>query len=260
MVRTLNPALVAALNSRTRVPALTLTIEDHVLHYALYQSPGSADAWNDACLASDSSLIRVQVTRGGFGFTSNFQVQRVTDPTQAAQWTTWTTLPGASGLIFEDGSCTVSNSAGTLRAFAQRGTGGNDLWAWTSSDNGASWNGPVSVVSPPGGALLKGIGSAGNNDVFFLYDVSGGEAMGCSFYSGGSWSALTTWTLPALSYGAGVAIAWANGQYTLVYSDSYSLYSCTYTPSGATWAAGPVIASATSTAIGRLAPRLSLAD
>jgi hypothetical protein len=260
MVRTLDSNLLASLNSLTRVPSIGLTIEDHVIHYGQYQSPATPDAWNDACIANDHSIIRVQVTRGGSGFVSAFQVQRITDPSQASQWTSWTTLPGSSGVMFQDGGCAVSNSSGTLRAFAQRGTGGNNLWVWTSSDNGASWSGPVSVVSPPGGALLKGIGSAGNNDVFFLYDVTGGEAMGCSFYAGGSWSALTTWTLPALNYGAGVAAAWANGQYTLIYSDSYSLYSCTYNPSTATWALGLVIAPATSTAIGRLAPRLSLAD
>src|SRR5258708_4481075 len=133
MVRTLSFPLTTALNSQIRVPALSLTIEDRVLHYAPYQSPGSVDAWNDACLASDHSLVRVQVTRGGFGFTSNFQVQRVTDPTQAAQWSTWTTLPGSSGLIFQDGSCALSNSAGTLRAFAQRGTGGRMLLVCVSN-------------------------------------------------------------------------------------------------------------------------------
>ena len=89
MVRTLSSPLISALNSQVRVPVLHLTIEDHVLHYASYQTPGSADAWNDACLAGDNSLVRVQVTRAGFGFTSDFQVQRVTDPTQATQWSTW---------------------------------------------------------------------------------------------------------------------------------------------------------------------------
>lgn len=260
MVRSLSPALTTALNGLTRVPALTLTIEDHVLHYAPYQHPGSADGWNDACLAGDNSLVRVQVTRGGFGFTSNFQVQRITDPAQAAQWTTWTTLPGAASLIFEDGSCTISNSAGTLRAFAQRGTGGNDLWAWTSLDNGMTWTGPVSVVVPPGGALIKGIGSAGNNDVFFLYDVAGGEAMGCSFYSGGSWSALATWSLPPITGGAGVAAVFASALYTLVYSDGYSLFTCSFNPASGIWSAGPVIASSTSSAIGRVSPRLSQAN
>ena len=260
MVRSLDGALTTALNNVTRVPSFKLTIEDHVIHYASYQTPGAADAWNDACIASDNSIIRVQVPRGGSGYVSAFQVQRITDPSQASQWTAWTNLPGSSGLMFQDGGCAVSNSGGVLTAFAQRGTGGNNLWAWTSPDSGVTWFGPTSVLAPPGGALIKGIGSAGNNDVFFLYDVLGGEAMGCSFYSGGLWSALTTWTLPSIAYGAGVAVVWANSVYTIVYSDSYSLFSCTYNPSGNTWSSNPVIAPATSTAIGRLAPRISLAD
>jgi len=76
----------------------------------------------------------------------------------------------------------------------------------------------------------------------------------------GVWSARTTWTLPSIAYGAGVAVAWANNVYTIVYSDSYSLFSCAYNPSSNTWSNNPVIAPATSTAIGRLAPRLSQAD
>lgn len=260
MARLLDSSLTNALESLTRVPALTLTVEDQVLHYAVYQSPGGADGWNDACLADDNSLVRVQVTRGGFGFTSDFQVQRITDPTQAAQWRNWTTLPGSAGLIYEDGSCALSNSAGTLRAFAQRGSGGNDLWVWTSLDHGATWSGPVSVAVPPAGALIRGIGSAGNNDVFFLYDAAGGEAMGCSFYSGSSWSALIPWTLPAIAGGAGVAVALANSLYTLVYSDGYTLSSCTFDPNSNLWSAGPVIVSSSSNTIGRVSPRLSQAD
>lgn len=260
MVRSLDPALTTSLNSLTRVPALTLSVEDHVLHYALYQSPASADGWNDACLAGDNSLVRVQVTRGGFGFTSTFQVQRVSDPAQAAQWSMWTPLPGSVGVIFQDGSCALSNSSGVLHAFAQRGTGGNDLWAWSSLDNGLTWTGPVTVLTPPGGALLKGIGSAGNQDVFFLYDVAGGEAMGCSFLVGGTWSALTTWSLPTIAGGAGVAVAFVNSLYFLVYSDGYTLNSCRFDPVGSVWSAGAVIAPASSSAIGRLAPRLSLAS
>ncbi len=92
MVSTLDGPLTTALNKVTRVPSLTLTIEDHVVHYGSYQSPGTADAWNDACIAADNSIIRVQVTRGGFGFTSNFQYQRITDPTLAGQWSSWTTF------------------------------------------------------------------------------------------------------------------------------------------------------------------------
>ncbi len=258
MVRSLDAALVAALDATTRRPAISLTVEDHVAHYAPYQTPGTADALNDACIASDNSIIRVQVTRNGFAAT--FQVQRIIDPTSATQWASWTTLPGATGILFQDGGCAVSNSHGTLRAFAQRGTGGNNIFAWTSTNNGITWTGPVTVLTPTGGALLKGIGSAGNDDVFFIYDISGGEAIGCSFYTTGSWSSLTTWTLATLSSGAGLAVAWNGSLYTLVYSDSYSLTTCTFTPATSSWNSGVPIASATSTAIGRFAPRLSFAN
>lgn len=258
MVRTLDTALTATLNSTTRRPSITLTVEDHVAHYAPYQTPGTADAFNDACVANDNSIIRVQVTRNGFA--SSFQVQRITDPTSATQWSSWTTLPGASGTMFQDGGCAVSNSYGTLRAFAQRGTGGSNLFAWTSTNNGVTWTGPVTVLTPPGGALLKGVGSAGNDDVFFIYDISGGEAIACSFYRAGSWSSLTTWTLATLASGAGLAVSWNGTLYTLVYSDGYTLATCTFTPTTTTWNSGIVIAATTSTAIGRVAPRLSFAN
>src|SRR5579863_1698978 len=194
MVRTLDSALITALDSTSRVPSLTLTVEDHVMHFATYQTPATADAWNDACIASDNSLIRCYVSRGGFA--STCYVQRITDPSVPAQWSTWTALPGSSGVVFQDGGIAASNNPGgpnTLRVFAQRGTGGNQIYNWYSTDNGQTWSGPATVVTPPGGALTKGIGSAGNNDLFFLYDVIGGEAMGNSFYTS-SWSAMTTWS------------------------------------------------------------------
>lgn len=259
MVRTLDTALTTALNSLTRIPSLTLTIEDHVLHYASYQTPNTADAWNDLCIASDNSIVRVQVTRGGSGFVSNFQYQRITDPSIASQWSSWTTFSGASGTMFEDAGCAISNNGGTLRAFAQRGTGGNQLWSWYSSDNGQTWSGPNVVVTPPGGALIKGMGSAGNNDIFFLYDVVGGEDMGCSFYTG-TWSSLATWTLPPLAAGAGVAVAWVSSLYTVIYSDGFTLASCTFNPTGSVWSSSSIIAPATSTAIARYVPRLTFAD
>ncbi len=258
MVRTLDTALTSALNNTTRHSSITLTIEDHVAHYAPYQTPGTADALNDACIASNNSIIRVQVIRNGFA--SSFQVQCITDPTSATQWTTWTTLPGAAGTIFQDGGCAVSNSHGTLRAFAQRGTGGSNIFAWTSTNNGVTWTGPVTVLTLPGGALLKGIGSAGNDDVFFIYDISGGEAIGCSFYAVSSWSSLTTWTLATIADGAGIAATWNGTLYTIVYSNGYTLATCTFTPSTTSWNNSVLIAAATSTAIGRVAPRLSFAN
>src|SRR5579884_507103 len=181
MVRTLSAPLTTALGSLTKRPSIQLTAEDHILHYSQYQTPGTADAWNDACVAADGSIIRVRLTRGGNQFQQSFQYQRITDPTVASQWSSWTSFGSGVNNMFQDGGCAVSYNAGAseIRAFAQQGTGGNAIWYWRSTDNGATWTtAPVAVLSPPSSALCKGISSCGNNDVFFLYDVAGGENIG----------------------------------------------------------------------------------
>src|SRR5712691_5454625 len=67
--------------------------EEHV-HVALDGKTDAAARWAMACIAADNSIIRVQVPRGGSGYVSAFQAQRITDPAQASQWTTWGNLPG----------------------------------------------------------------------------------------------------------------------------------------------------------------------
>ncbi|MBX5459428.1 MAG: hypothetical protein IRZ31_21265 [Thermogemmatispora sp.] len=262
MVRTLPNSLSAALNSLTRRPTLVLSVADRVLHYALYQTPGTPESWHDACLASDGSIVRIRLARASSFLNGTFQVQRISDPAQAGQWATsaWVTLPGASGVMNQDGSCAIANCGGLLRAFAQRGSGGNQLWVWTSANNGLSWSGPTPVLSPPGNALIKGVACAGTNDVFFLYDVAGGEALGCSFFNGSGWSSLQSWSLPPLGASGGLAAACTGTLYTLIYSDNYSLSTCTFNAANGQWNLGVAIAPATTTAIMRLAPRLSWAD
>lgn len=258
-MRPLSTALQTALQARTRHPAVILTIEDHTNHLLPYQTPGLPDQWSDACVADDGSIVRVYLTHpaGPDTFAQHFQYTRITDPSQAAQWTTVTTFTGGKANMFQDGGCCISNNHGTLRAFAQQGSGGNALFCWTSTDHGASWSGPVAVVSPPGNALTKGIASAGNDDVFFLYDVYGGETMGlCTFNA--RWSALSNWSLSNPQSGQGLAVYWTGSQYNLVYSDGYTLSSASYAAN--TWTRYPDLAPATSDAIVRVNPRLSYYD
>jgi hypothetical protein len=256
--RVLSATLATAVGQATRVPTVALTIEDHIQHFATYQSPGNADAYHDASLAADGSIVRVQVTRGSNALQQSLRWQRVTDPTQASQWQSWTTFGGGSTNCFQDGLCAVSqNPGGTLRAFVLSGSGSN-LWSWSSSNNGASWSSsPTTVLTIPSSGLVKGIASAGNNDVFFLYDVTGGEAIGCSFFSGSSWSTLRTWTLATLSGASGLDVYWTGSVYSIVYSDGYSLKQCTFNPGTLVWTALPDIAPVTTTAIARINPRLT---
>ncbi|GCE07369.1 hypothetical protein [Dictyobacter aurantiacus] len=256
MVRAISDTLAAAMRASTRVPAIGVSIEDHIQHYQAYQSPGTPDGWHDACVAGDGSIVRVRLTRGSGAYSQSLQWQRITNPDSASQWSSWSTLGGASATCFEDSGCAISNNGGILRTFAQQGSGGA-LWTWSSSDNGQSWSAsPTSVLTPPGGTSILGIGSAGNNDVFFLYQISGGVVIGCSLYSGGSWSSLRSSTLSAIPYGAGLTACWDGSLYWLIFSDGNTLYESTYDPGGNSWQGLPAVAPATGNAITRRAPRL----
>lgn len=266
MVRTLTPTLAAAVSARTHLPVVTLSAEDHISH--LQQNIATAansDTWFDACIASDGSIIRVKVTNsGGTSFTRDFQFQRITDPAQASQWTGWTSFTGGTGNMHQNGGVAVSNNSGTLRAFAQQGTGGNALFVWTSSNNGVSWTGPVTVLSPPLSALTRGLSSSGNNDLFLLYDVPAANQLGCSFFSGGVWSALHVSTLPTIPFvgsHTGIAAVWNGSSYTVIYSDGTALKSDSVSSSGATWTKLFVdVASASNQNIQRVAPRVAFFD
>ncbi|GCF11214.1 hypothetical protein [Dictyobacter arantiisoli] len=255
MVRVLSPSLMAAVGASTRVPAIAISIEDHVPHYQSYQTPNSTDGWNDACIANDGSIIRVSLTRGSNIFAQSFQWQRITNPATAGQWSSWNTFGGAASTCYQDSGCAVSNSNGTLRAFAQQGSS-RALWTWSSTDNGQTWSAtPGTVLTPPSSAALLGIGSAGNNDVFFLYQLVSGVYTGCAFFSG-TWSALHTSSVSPLNYGGGVAAYWDGSAYWIVASDTATLYLSTYTPGSNSWLAYQPIATAASALLVRLAPRL----
>jgi hypothetical protein len=256
-MRILDSNLTTAISALTKRPAISLTINDYVQHMSVYQSPNGTDNTHSACIAADNSIIRCAMTRNGAGgpWANSIFYQRITDPSIASQWSSWTLLPNSGNVMFMDGGIAVSNSSGTLHIFAQQGTGGNALYNWYSSDNGVTWGGPGVVLWPPLGAYTKGIASAGNNDVFFLYDVVGGEQVGCSLYNAG-WSAIHTATLPVILAGAGIAVLWTGSEYIMVYSDTYSLYSATVDSTGTSWNTSTVIAPATTTAICRLYPQL----
>ena len=259
-MRSLSSTLTSALNAKTRRPAISLTAEDHINHLAQAVAASNSDGYNDLCIAGDGSIIRVRVTRGSNAFQQSLQWQRITDPTSGLQWTTWNTFSGGSGNIFQDGGCAISRDGGTMNAYCQQGTGGNALWNWFSNDGGLTWNGPSAILSPPGSALIKGISSAGNADVFFQYDVSGGDNIGCSFWNGTSWSVLQAWTLAPSSSAQGLAVYWTGSLYYIVYSDGYALHLVTANSNGTIWTALPDIAPATSTAIGRISPRIYFFD
>ncbi len=263
-MRTLSSSLTAAVIAAVQRPVVKLSAEDHINHFSMTITTSvNSDSVNDLCCANDGSLIRVRVTTGLNPFNQTFQWQRITDPSNVTQWQSWSTFAGSTNVTLGSGGCSVANHNGLLRAVAQQGSGGNALWLWTSSNNGVTWSSsPVTILSPPSSALVHSISSAGNNDLFFLYDVAGGCSIGCTFWNGSSWSALQSWTFSPLPNVGTLAMAWnsISNNYTVIYSDSYALKLCTVSATGTSWTTLPDIVSATTIAIQRYAPRLTLID
>jgi hypothetical protein len=236
-----------------------MTAEDHIVHLEnTVATSGNADGVNDICRAADGSLVRVRVTRGTDGGHQSFQWQRISDPSSVTQWQSWTTFGGGAGNCFQEGGCAVSNNSGTLRAFAQQGSGGS-LWVWTSTNNGVSWStSPATVYTPAPIANMLGIGSAGNNDVFFILQGSNNCYLNACFYST-SWSALRTSTTPPIAYANGISVVWTGSFYAAAYSDGLSLWLNTYYPGSNTWNSQPIITGDTQ-AVARYYPSLVLID
>jgi hypothetical protein len=260
-MRTLTPSITNALASTARTPALAVQLFDPIAHFALYQTTAVAEGLSAACTASDGALIRASVDRPVAAFSSTLSVQRISDPGLASQWSTWSVLSSAN--LFRDAGCALSNNAGTLRVFAQSGSSPYTLLVWTSTDNGLTWTGPVTIAAIS--SFIRGIGSAGNNDVFYAYDVTGGASVAVSTFSAGAWSAPATWTLGSLVNAAGLDASFdaINSRYLLAVSDGEQVLGYRYTPSGSTWALMGAIApldAGSSLGLSRIGPRLQTFD
>jgi hypothetical protein len=260
-LRTLTSSIQSALAATTRTPAISVQLYDPIEHYSAYQTLAISEGRSAACVASDGALIRAYTDNPAGAFAATLSVQRISDPGSAGQWSTWTVLSSAN--LLRDAGCALSNNSGTLRLFAQSGASPFNLLVWTSTDNGATWSGPVTIAAI--NAAARGLGTGGQNDIFYAFDSGGGVALAVSRWSLGAWSAPVTWPLGILPACVGLDAAWdsVNSRYLLAVSDGRQISSYSYTPSGGTWALVGSIApldSATSLGLTRLYPRLQVFD
>lgn len=260
-MRPLTTSIQDALAATGRAPALSAQLFDPIERYSDYQTLAIAEGISAVSIANDGSIVRAYVDRPAGAFAATLSVQRITDPSQGAQWATWSALSSAN--MLRDAGCAISNNSGTLQLFAQSGTSPFNLLVWTSLDNGATWSGPVTIAAI--NAAVRGLGSAGQNEVFYAYDSTGGVALAVSTYSGSAWSTPSTWTLGVLPACLGIDAAWdaATSRYLLAVSDGSQITGYSYTPGGGAWALVISIApldSAASVGISRAYPRLQCFD
>ncbi len=259
-MRTLPTSIQNALAASERTPAISIQLFDPIEHYSDYQNLAISEGRSATCVAADGALIRAYTNTPAGAFAASLFVQRISDPGVALQWSTWATLSSAN--LLRDAGCTLSNNSGALRLFAQSGSSPFNLLVWTSTDNGVTWSGPATIAAI--NAVVRGLGSAGHDDVFYAKDDTGGVSLSVSRYSG-SWSAPSTWTLGVIPACVGIDAAWdsVNSRYLLAVSDGFSITAYSYTPAGSTWALlGPIASLDSNASLGleRAYPRLQVFD
>jgi hypothetical protein len=260
-LRTLTTSIQNALAAAARTPAISVQLYDPIAHYALYNSGGASEGLACAYVANDGSLIRAYTDRPAGAFTASLFIQRIADPGTPSAWGSWLTLSSAN--LMRDAGCAISNNSGTLRLFAQSGSSPYNLLVWTSADNGVTWSGPVTIAAI--NAVVRGLGTGGQNDVFYAKDDTGGVSLSVSLWNGSAWSAPATWTLGVIPANVGLDAAWdgANSRYLLAVSDGFQISAYSYTPSGGAWALVGSIApldSGASLGLNRFYPRLHVFD
>ena len=222
-MRTLSGTLAAAVSAIGRQPAAQVRVADDKEHYSLYRQDTPAKAV-DGCAAvagGDGSLIRAALFDNGGSGNADLAVQRITDSTQAVQWTTWTTLVTAACGASQPIALSL-NPGGTVRLFYADGpSAGIIIKVFESSTNGASWTGPTTVFS--GANSFVYLASAGNDDLLACRNSAVG-VWDVQFFkkSGGAWAAPATWSLPTLSSMYGIAAAWSGSTYFFALSAWYT--------------------------------------
>ncbi|MBV9121240.1 MAG: hypothetical protein JOZ39_11075, partial [Chloroflexi bacterium] len=222
-MRTLTTTLAAAVSATGRRPAAQVTLADDQEHYALFRQNAPAKAVDGcaACTAPDGSLIRAALFDNGGSGNADLAVQRITDPTQASQWSTWTTLV-AAGCEASQPVALSSNPGGIVRLFYGDGlSAGATIKLFESSNSGASWTGPSTLYA--GASSFLYLASAGNDDLLACRAISLG-VWDVQFFkrTGGVWSAPVSWSLGTLSSMYGIAAAWNGANYFFALSGWFS--------------------------------------
>ena len=210
MARTLTETLAAAVAAPARRPAMQFTLRDATHHYARYHSDPRAAAANACFVDTSGALWRVDVSteRGIVG--ASVAYQRITDPGQVGQWTTWTPLQsrvtGGAGVaagVLPNGDVMVVYVTFTT------------VYRRTSSDGGATWGAPETLWNAR--QIVRALCYGGNGSIFLAADTAGGVTVYRLFESEGNWQA-DEWSHGAYPACGGIGGAWDGAAWHLALS------------------------------------------
>lgn len=197
-MRYLSSALLEAQKQSQVQPMVRLIVRDYQaldvrLDWSPLYSGSEPQGPNCAIQAADGSLVRTRVDPSN----GNLYRQRVTDPTQTSQWTSWTYVKGVS----QSAQVALAADRADASVFLFFVDPDNrTIKVMESSDYGASFSGEVQVVQEGSGAQVKALAgevqTGGEPILFYGVDPAGGGAdsvVKVVKRSGGSWGSPSTW-------------------------------------------------------------------
>lgn len=189
MARTLTSTISSALSAGHGSPAIQVTIQDQMTRFSQLASiTNGTQGMVAAFVTSAGTILRALVPQAAQ--LTSVQVQRITSPTTAAQWTAaYATITSTAR---RDGGCAFAQQAGTIRCFYQRSSDGAVCYR-DSTDDGVTWGAENALPATPigTGTITYGISAVSPTEVY-VAQSSASYASAIIYhatYSAGVWSA-----------------------------------------------------------------------
>ena len=224
----LTSTVTNAMRSRQGKPCVRVVVMDKEWRWAsVLETEGSA-LQTAACDRSDGKVLRARVTGA-----SKVEVQTVSSPETGSSWQSSWSEVAADAMSGSDVALVRRPGQDDVRLFyVKLDAGTYYLRCVESADDGDSWGSPADVLLT---ATLIGSLAAGNDRVFYVRD-SQVRARSHS-WTGGAWSAESTWTAGGtLAEDSGLGAVYSGTTYYLAvaakWTDDRRLRTGTYTAAG----------------------------
>jgi hypothetical protein len=168
MTRTIHNDLLTEQKKLAYTPSLALTLRDNGLpHPTLVTTPAASSVSGvTASTVAGTVIVRARRNSGGI------EIQRITDPTSASQWNSWTTLSSTTYRLYP-----ALFYTGTYVVLVYQGQNPfpkNVYWR-RSSDGGQSWSSEQTIWTPTYSLNHHQVGVSGGADRSALFYVAGDE-------------------------------------------------------------------------------------
>jgi len=250
-MRTLSATLQAAQKQHITEPAAQVVIDDRHVgvfrpRWQLYIADTVATGPAVAAATYDGGIIRARLdpTDG------TLYVQRISDPANTSQWTSWTALESA---VSPAAQLALAWDGNTVQALFFVAADGRTIRMRQSSDNGQTWSAAATVATLADGHLCRSLAAslnAGSGTLycFFADEIADTQAAIYTAWrpeSGGDWSTPQSWGRDPVQSTYGLAVDGTGPCFNVAAGLDHSL--CTFDVSPAalgSWPEGtPVLRS-----------------